>query len=886
VAAGPAGTIHINDILINNTGAPITATYTVTPSVGICAGLPADILITVKPSPVLVLNQAKSICSGDRVDYEILLAPGNTPAGTTFSWPDPDGSGSATSKLDIPADPAGTLHIQDTLYNGTAAPIQVVYRVIPRGTNGCNGVIRDVTITVNPGAIADAGSAQTMCANGTITLTGASIGGLATQGTWSIVSGPAGGVITNGTNTTTPAAATFSASAGGTYKLRLTTDDPAGACNPVFDDVIITVKNPGDPSCTGGTGTCSTVSIVPVPTPATCNNSDGSVFFNINPPVPIIGDVKITIDGTGSTILPSPRTNFASVDGFTFDVLAVGTYSYSIEYGDATCTKVGTFSIDRSGTVGTPTATNPINPDCFGGTGTVTLDAPGQTGNSLQWSIDGITWTDFIAGSAVTGIPATATIIGVRRSTDACAGSVAVSFTEPKDLAATFIATDATCNNNDGSIRITHLKGGTPGYIVQLNGTVVNMPSDSTFKGLTAGSYTVVITDSKSCAKTFNPVTVSFPGFVNTTAPVISAPDCNGGGTNGKVTLTITDPGSFEFAFTNDLVVEPTGSYNPLGGSLVSVSNLSQGDYALWLRPTGAGVKCATKIDVTISGIYTVSYTASTSDVICFSQPTSVVVDNIKGAPGLPFTYTLTNTGDNSVTSGSISASQALSAYSVTGVDRGQYSLMITQDQSSLVPVCTTPIGGSAISLVVDGPTAALGITSIDSTKSVPDMPSGTAFVIVQPSGLDPYETRLELLEPAVPGQTYASDWSEVNFSTDSLKFQRLYTNLYAGLYSVSVRDASGCEKDYTFSLGVNTDLLIPNIFTPNGDGHNEVFFIRNLPDESKLLISNRWGNEVYKTSSYQNDWGGGTTPDGTYFYTLTIGSQKYTGWIEILRGQ
>jgi hypothetical protein len=65
------------------------------------------------------------------------------------------------------------------------------------------------------------------------------------------------------------------------------------------------------------------------------------------------------------------------------------------------------------------------------------------------------------------------------------------------------------------------------------------------------------------------------------------------------------------------------------------------------------------------------------------------------------------------------------------------------------------------------------------------------------------------------------------------------------------------------------------------------VFYIRNLPGtDSKLLVANRWGKEVYKSSSYQNDWNGGDTVDGLYYYTLTVSGKKFTGWVEILRGQ
>lgn len=80
--------------------------------------------------------------------------------------------------------------------------------------------------------------------------------------------------------------------------------------------------------------------------------------------------------------------------------------------------------------------------------------------------------------------------------------------------------------------------------------------------------------------------------------------------------------------------------------------------------------------------------------------------------------------------------------------------------------------------------------------------------------------------------------------------------------------------------------LFVPNVFTPNGDGSNDLLVIRNLPANSKLVITNRWGKEVFSASDYKNDWTGGEIADGIYYYTLSTDSQAYKGWIEILRGR
>ncbi|MDH5381655.1 MAG: gliding motility-associated C-terminal domain-containing protein, partial [Cyclobacteriaceae bacterium] len=98
--------------------------------------------------------------------------------------------------------------------------------------------------------------------------------------------------------------------------------------------------------------------------------------------------------------------------------------------------------------------------------------------------------------------------------------------------------------------------------------------------------------------------------------------------------------------------------------------------------------------------------------------------------------------------------------------------------------------------------------------------------------------------------------------------------------------DGIGCEYAFDVTIELNKDLFIPNIFTPNNDGVNDVFYIRNNPLSGvELVISNRWGNRVYKSENYQNDWDAENVEDGVYFYFLKIGEEVKKGWVEIQRG-
>jgi gliding motility-associated-like protein len=66
----------------------------------------------------------------------------------------------------------------------------------------------------------------------------------------------------------------------------------------------------------------------------------------------------------------------------------------------------------------------------------------------------------------------------------------------------------------------------------------------------------------------------------------------------------------------------------------------------------------------------------------------------------------------------------------------------------------------------------------------------------------------------------------------------------------------------------IATTYVVPNIFTPNGDGLNEEFALRlSAPRTSEVQIFNRWGREVFHTSQYGEFWTGAGSPVGVYYY-------------------
>ncbi len=94
--------------------------------------------------------------------------------------------------------------------------------------------------------------------------------------------------------------------------------------------------------------------------------------------------------------------------------------------------------------------------------------------------------------------------------------------------------------------------------------------------------------------------------------------------------------------------------------------------------------------------------------------------------------------------------------------------------------------------------------------------------------------------------------------------------------YCATVTTSGGCTDVACLDIIVlNTSTLeVPNVFTPNGDGVNDVFHTRNVNITSySLNIFNRWGESVFKTDDVSKGWdgtiNGKEVPDGTYLFLL-----------------
>lgn len=115
--------------------------------------------------------------------------------------------------------------------------------------------------------------------------------------------------------------------------------------------------------------------------------------------------------------------------------------------------------------------------------------------------------------------------------------------------------------------------------------------------------------------------------------------------------------------------------------------------------------------------------------------------------------------------------------------------------------------------------------------------------------------------------------------------------------YIVEGTSMNGCSSTDTIIITIEEDFLVVpyNIITPNGNGKNDTWVIRNIEryPKNKVMILDEWGVEVYEQTGYDNNWQGRNSrgeilPDGTYFYVLTFEDNKkiYKGFITLLRNK
>ena len=137
--------------------------------------------------------------------------------------------------------------------------------------------------------------------------------------------------------------------------------------------------------------------------------------------------------------------------------------------------------------------------------------------------------------------------------------------------------------------------------------------------------------------------------------------------------------------------------------------------------------------------------------------------------------------------------------------------------------------------------------------------------------------------------------WSPSASLNDPTSATPTATPTESTVYSVVGTTSSGCTANRAVSVLVKDDYWIDytNVITPNGDGVNDVFRIRNIDmfNMCKFRIYNRWGDLMFSRSNYLNDWAGTwdghPLPADTYYFTIDcadVEGNDFNGAITILK--
>jgi gliding motility-associated-like protein len=575
---------------------------------------------------------------------------------------------------------------------------------------------------------------------------------------------------------------------------------------------------------------------------------------------------------------------------------------------------------DANGCTATDTATigqpNPFaasvtvdqNVACFGEfNGQATVTASG-TNLTYQWD-DPLSQTTATASS----LPAGSWNVTVS-SSQTCDTTLTVVISEPDSLILIAVENQpVSCNGGaDGIAAVTEL-GGTGPFTYQWDDPALQTTANAT--ALEAGVYNVVVTDANLCTATASVLITEASAI--TIAVAIDSASCNGasdaeilatvsGGTPtytyewnpggitgnpltgipaGSYNLTVTDANNCEEELLNILVPEPAPlqlqlvsqedvSCNGLddGSAEISVSGGTQPYTYLWDDPAAQVTAQATGLE---PGTYNVDITDANGCMaqwlnIEIEEPDTLVVDVTSTTP-ITCDYTADGIAEAQVTGGVAPVeflwndTSGQTASTAIDLAAGDYTVTVT-DANGCTDTAMTTIDPPADPLIAD-------------------------FSLSPDTGQQPLEITVTNLSEG--GTAYEWIFGDGNTQTmfDTLAFQYLYAD--SGSFDVTLiayNDVTGCSDTLIDSSAVyiipTSELLIPNVITPNGDGLNDMFpidpiandffpfKIRNIYD-FRGEIYNRWGEKVYEWTQPLGGWDGRSTSGlnlsgGTYYYVIT----------------
>jgi gliding motility-associated-like protein len=872
-----------------------TATLTLTATSG-CSSTPnsASFPVTVSPLPVAKFRYSGTpYCSNESNPFPTFSGGGT--AGTFSSTTGLVFVSTSTGQVDLTASTAGTYTVTNS---------------IDATTGGCGIVTATSTITITtlPAAtISYAGTpyCKSLTTTQPVTRTGTS-GGRYTS-TAGLTINASSGAITPSTSTAGTYTVTYvMAATGGCGSATATT--PVTITAIPAAPVIGTVTQPTCSSSTGsvnlsglpatttwtiivnpggatypGSGTSSTVSALnpgtytfTVTIPNNCSSAlSGSAIINPQPvtQAPVVGSVtpstcsaatgSVQLSGLPSTgtwtLTRTPGNITTTGSGISTIVSALpsGTFNFTVT-SSAGCISPASADVvipTSSSSPSAPVIGTITQPTCIISTGSVVLNGLPSDGT---WTItripDGASLTGTGTAATISSLPAgnfTFTVTNSAGCISIPSASVLIN-AQPLIPAAPVVGTISppSCAVPTGSVTLSGLPSTGNWTLIRYPGTVITTGSGAniTISDLLSGIYNYTVTTAEGCLSSpsgnviipSNPATPGAPVIGKIVQPTKEVP-------TGSVTLSgLPSTGSWVITRYPD-VVTTEGS-----GTSIIITGLVAGEFSFTVtNSSGCASSESTAVTITQPGV----------PVLIVTNPPAVC---------FPSTVDLTN---SAVTAGS------------------SPSLTITYWTNAEATIAyNTPAAATAGTYYIKG-TDATGFSSIKPvtvTVNHPAVPDGGSdqtleykFSTILDAMLNANETGIWSL---VSGQGEFIDKTDPKTTVNNL-------SVGENILLWSVTDGVCPATSDTVIIRVS-DAVIPTLITPNMDGKNDYFVVRELENMGKteLIIFDRRGYRVYANPDYDNKWNGidfndRALPEDTYFYILKPHNGKSkTGYIVIRR--
>ncbi len=614
-----------------------------------------------------------------------------------------------------------------------------------------------------------------------------------------------------------------------------------------------------------------TSSVTPISQNITCNVS--SIITVTGTGTPTTNITHLWISPLGGTLTAATPTAIFLPGG-------VGTFTHCMVNNINGCSSCSTFSVFS--TAGYPTF-SVTSPQQFTlGCGTTSVASINIVGAQTQPTVGGPlsytllgppTTTNYVTGGSSTytvNVPGTWTVI-TKDNTNLCETSVQVSVilnTAGPTLTATAVTRTLTCD-----VPKTVLQGfsGTPNssYSWAFPGPPAGQVPNDTLTVFTntasptntiVGTYTLTITDNINKCKSTQTLTI----YQNTARPTAiitgsNTIDCN----TPTVGITLTN-GSTSNIPATFFPTLPVIGYIWSGPSPQPTQQVTSTYFAF----TPAGVAN--------------QYTLVAKDLNngCTAVATKTIADNriypSVNTPLLPGPFILDCASPGATIYPIISGTTTGFTYSWVAVPTTSFtsytsSVTVVNKPGPYKIIVTNTVNGCVSYGVVDVINGALNGDFFPSTYT------GYAPLIVNFTNLSASSSTSTGTSSITSIWSFGNGQSQVTTSS-TITPVSTYSN--AGTYTVTMFVVKGTCVDTVYKVikvELPSKLEVPNVFTPNGDGSNDVFFLKvaNV-SEINALIFDRWGNKVYESNSTTGniEWDGKSSagkelPAGTYFYII-----------------